>query len=268
MDIVAELDEDTSFLDASESGDEDSNDTVTWENIDVDRDDSITLVLRVRVRTSADDGQQLRFEARTDCDANDEERTLVTDDKLPPPPPGDETGIVTVDKSADRREVQPGSVVSYTITIRNSGQGIARDLVIEDRFTAGALTVEDAAGGQSIGDGVTWRIASLGPNETQIIRYRVRISGSMRHGQIVTNTVTVTGLGFDRPATDTEQVHIIQQLPQTGFMSFTADSGSRNIRLAESTTSGDASLPFVIWSTIITMGMSVGSVLGRRFFII
>jgi uncharacterized repeat protein (TIGR01451 family) len=266
VDVIAMLDEDTSFLSASDDGEEEDDDEVLWEDIDIDADDTVTLILRVRVLQSARDGQQLKLEGEAD-EAEDDERTLVIDDDRPPV--NEETGTVTIDKSADRSEVQPGSMVSYTLTIRNSGHGIARDLRVEDRFTAGALTVEDPAGGQSAGNGIVWEIPVLGPNETRIIRYRVRVSPSMSHGQIISNTVQVTGLGFDRPATDTEQVNVIQHLPQTGIAgtALAASAVNDRVRLSGGASGSDASVPFVIWSTIITMGLSVGSVLGRRMFL-
>ena len=270
-DVRAFLDSDTSFLNASDDGDEDGNDEVVWEDFCIDGDDSETLRLEVRVRNSARDGDRLRLRVRAE-DEEDTEFTLVRDD-IPPvcvggncyPDPGG-TGIVTIDKSADRSEVQPGSTLMYTLSIRNISDGVAHNLTIEDRFTAGSLTVEDAGGGYPMGNGVRWDIPTMGPSETRVIRYRVRVSPSMRHGQVITNNVEIIGADFNRPATDSTQVYVIENLPQTGETSFTGalDRNNSNLRLVTPGLESNPSVPFVIWTTIITMGMSAGSVLGKR----
>jgi len=273
MDVRAFLDRDTVFLDASEDGEEDGDDEVVWEDVDVDGDDSTTLRLDVRVRSTAQAGDRVRLQVRA-CDEEDTEYTTVEDDFDPvctgtycPPvdPVNPGTGVVTVDKQADRAEVQPGSTLSYTLTIRNLSNGAAQGINVDDQFTAGTLTVEDPAGGVATGNGVRWLIPTLGPNETRVIRYRVRVSPAMRHGQIITNTVEVRGAGFDRTATDSAQVSVIQNLPQTGEVSFAQaiDRSNGNLRFL-SGSAGSQSTTFVLWTTIITMGMTMGSVLGKR----
>lgn len=58
--VRAVLDSDTSFLSASNGGDEDDGD-VEWDNIDIDEDEEETLTLRVRVRSGVRNGDTLRL---------------------------------------------------------------------------------------------------------------------------------------------------------------------------------------------------------------
>jgi len=282
FDVHAFLDDNTVFMSASDDGDEEDDDEVVWDNICIDGDDSDTLRLEVRVSSNAYDNGRLRLRVRADNE-EDTEYTTVYEDIPPPvcvgpscPPipcvgpscPGPSVGIVTVDKTADRNEVQPGSTLSYTLSIRNLSDGVAEGLIVEDRFTAGTLTVEDAAGGYPTGNGIRWDIPSMGPSETRVIHYRVRVDYSMRHGQIITNNVNVTGLGFDRTATDSTQVSVIEFLPQTGEQSITRafdESGQFLKRITSGGTNGESSVPFVLWTTIITMGMGIGSIVGKQF---
>ncbi|MFA6259682.1 MAG: hypothetical protein WCX29_03700, partial [Candidatus Peribacteraceae bacterium] len=275
MDVHAFLDADTTFLSASGNGEETTTGEIRWEDICISSDSSTTLTADVRVRSSAHDGQRLLVRARADGEETTEYTTVNDDtcygDKCYP-----ETGvgIVTIDKEADRREVQPGSTLSYTLTLRNLSEGIARNINVEDTFTAGSLTVEDAAGGYTIGNGVRWDIPTMGPGETRTIRYRVRVSSSMRHGQIITNTVQVRGSGFDRVATDSTQTSVIEYLPQTGTESIAESAGTANGFLRRAVTGNNAGstgedlpLPLVIWTTLITMGMTAGSVLGKHLLL-
>ncbi len=78
IDVVAELDEGMSFLDASNGGDEESDDKVRWENIKIEEDDDRTITLKVRINSKADDGDTLRLRIRAG-DGDEDETTKVED---------------------------------------------------------------------------------------------------------------------------------------------------------------------------------------------
>ena len=290
FDITAFLDNDTSFIDASDGGDDVSSDEVEWEDIDIDENSCETLKLDVRVRTTAEDGDSLRLRVRSG-DEEDTENTRVEDDgfrpplrpPLPPigPPPVGPGGPLqlTVQKHADRSEVQPGSTASYTVTIRNPSPEPVQNITVEDQFTAGTLSIEDAAGGNVLGNTITWNIPVLGPNATRVLHYRVRVDHSMRHGQVISNSVVVRSPDIAGSATDTAQVRVIEHLPQTGIGGFVGslakvDSYVRPVARAKvvretttqnnSASASDAALPFIIWTNIIAIGISGGWLFGRR----
>ncbi|MDP6575091.1 MAG: hypothetical protein QF755_01185 [Candidatus Peribacteraceae bacterium] len=276
-DVIAYMDNDTSFVSASDGGDDDNDDEVKWDNIDINDDDCEVLVLRVRVRTSAQEGGTLRLEARAG-DSEDTEHTRIVGGIYPPPPfppPGPNPGepaVLTVDKTADRREVQPNSLATYSITIRNTSPYAADGIIVDDSFTAGSFTVEDAAAGQVSGNGIKWTIPSLAPNAMRVIRYRVRISPSMKHGQNISNTVTVTSPDVAGSVSDTEVVNVIEFLPQTGiggfFNSLSAENQDYVIRpRARNASSSPIALPMIIWYNIIAIGLGGGALAGRRLFL-
>lgn len=75
-DVTAFLDPDMSFVSASNGGD-DTRDEVYW-NVRIPRNSSVTLNLRVRIDSSARDGDTLRLRAETDTD-EDEAEVQVSD---------------------------------------------------------------------------------------------------------------------------------------------------------------------------------------------
>jgi len=270
VDVTAFLDNDTSFLSASDGGDEEDDDEVQWDNIDLNDDSCETLVLRVRVRTSAEEDSTLRLRARVG-DEDDTEHTRVIGGIIPPPPPPPFGGPATlnVDKSADRREVQPGSIVTYTVTIRNTSLYTASDIKVEDSYTAGSFAVEDAAGGNVLGNTINWNIPALGPNATRVIRYRVRIAQTMRHGQMISNSVVVHSPDLSGSPSDVENINVIEHLPQTGISGFLGALGDTDSTIRPHARGADGnpySLPLLIWTNIIAIGMSGGWLFGRKLF--
>ena len=273
-DVTAFLDNDVSFVSASDGGDDEDDDEVKWDNIDINDDQCETLNLRVRVRTTAQPGGTIRLEARAG-DADDTEHTRIVGGIIPPvPPPGPvpgEPAVLTVNKTADRSEVQPNSLATYSITIRNTSPYAADGIIVDDSFTAGSFTVEDAAAGQVSGNGIRWTVPSLAPNAMRVIRYRVRISPSMRHGQRISNTVTVTSPDVAGSVSDTEVVNVIEFLPQTGvggfFRSLSEGNQEYVIRpRARNASSSPIALPMFIWYNIMAIGLGGGALAGRKLF--
>ncbi|MBU0766171.1 DUF11 domain-containing protein, partial [Patescibacteria group bacterium] len=271
VDVTAFIDDDTSFISASDGGDDDEDDEILWEDLELDGDSCETLVLRVRVRTSAEENSTLRLRVRTG-DEEDTENTRVIGGIIPPPPypPINEPATMSIDKSADRREVQPGSIATYTLTIRNTSPYTASDIKVEDAFTAGSFTVEDAAGGNVLGNTINWNIPTLGPNATRIIRYRVRIAQIMKHGQTISNSVVIHSPDLSGSPSDVENVSVIEQLPQTGLGGFLGALDDTDSAIRPHARGGSAdplSLPLLIWTNIIAIGMSGGWLFGKRMFV-
>ena len=269
FDIVAYLDNDTAFMSASDGGDESGGREVEWDSIRLRRGESKSVRITVRVRDTAEREDHLRI--RVQCEDDEEyENTRVEGEGAQPPSDG--RVRVSIDKRASRQEARPGDMVTYTLTLRNLTDRSAKDVTVEDRFNAGSISIQDSGGGEIAGNGIDWKIASLGPNDTRIFTYRVRVGPDMRHGQIVSNTVIVRSPDLDRPATDIEEVRIITELPQTGGAGFGSSftDVAQNLRpttVTVSSSNGAAAMQFILWTSIISMGMLGGSMLGRRFFL-
>ena len=268
VDVYAFLDDDLEFLSASQSGDEVGSSEVEWTNINLNEDQSETLRITAKVKNTARNGDNLRLRVR--CEDDEASETTQINGTATP---GDGTVRISVDKRANRQEAGPNDSVTYTITVRNLTSYDAGNLTIEDRFSAGSISIEDAGGGQVVGNGINWNLSSLSANSSQVYSYRTRVGTDMRHGQIISNTVTVTGDDLDRPSSDVEQVRIITQLPQTGIAGFIgswkgtqANLRPTSISQSSSTADTQAATAFIVWTSIIAIGMTLGSVMGKRFF--
>ncbi|MFH0770726.1 MAG: Ig-like domain-containing protein, partial [Candidatus Peregrinibacteria bacterium] len=270
--VNAYLDDYTSYLSSSGDGEDISDSLIRWNDISLDGDECETLSLRVRVLSDVEEGNTLSLRVRAE-DEEDTELTRVGDcigtDCSDDYYNTEEPTTISVDKQADRREAQPGSIVAYTVTIRNQSNGSAQNIDVEDSFTAGTLTVEDAAGGNVNGNTIRWNIPLLGPNATRIITYRVRISPSMRHGQTIANTVTVRSSDIAGSPSDTEQISVIENMPQTGIGGFIAavTEAAKSVRPHQKTgaaAANDSSLPLIIWTNIIAIGIGSGWLFGKR----
>ena len=268
-DIIAFIDNDLEFVSASDGGDVDGDREVEWNDLRLRRGESDSVRLTVRVKDTVRDD---RVRVRIQCEDDEEyENTRIEEgDK----PPSEGRVRVSIDKRASKQEAKPGDLVTYTVTLRNLTDREAKDVTVEDRFNAGSISIQDAGGGDVIGNGIDWEIPTLGANDTRIFTYRVRVGPDMRHGQIISNTVIARSPDLDRPATDIEEVRILTELPQTGsngfFRSF--KDTTQNLRPTTRTTTvqapnNAAAIQFIVWTSIISLGIIGGSVMGKRMFL-
>ena len=159
-------------------------------------------------------------------------------------------------------------MVLYTVTIRNVGESPVPDMIVEDIFSAGTITVEEAGGGVITGNGISWTGIGLSANSTRVLQYRVRVSPTMQNGQIVSNTVTIRS-----PAgvvTDNEQVRILTGLPQTGGSGYLRANLEQHLRPSIARQEADkplTSLPMIVWTQILAFGLSAGSWFGKKMFV-
>lgn len=268
LDLRARLDKQTRFRDASSGGDESGSETVLWDNFVVPRDDERTVRLTVRVDRDAEDGDVLEMKASIPGH-NDTVEVDVRDNGGSSTSSTGSTGArITVSKSADRSTAQPGDVVSYTITVRNLGTTAATNVTIDDIYNSGQLSILDPAGGNVNGSTLRWTLDRVDGNTTRTLRYTARISSSMRNGDVVQNSVSVSGGGTS--GNDSNMIRIITQLPQTGvgFGSMTNGSDTTHLQAVtnNSTSTAEASGVFSVLSVIATVigGLGLGGTIGRK----
>lgn len=75
-----------------------------------------------------------------------------------------------------------GRPIEVTITVKNTGDGVARDLVIEETIPTGLEVTQVSQGGQVAGGRVVWSVGSLnaGANRAVNVTYRAAAAGSYR----------------------------------------------------------------------------------------
>jgi uncharacterized repeat protein (TIGR01451 family) len=264
--LTQTLESDVDILSTSGGSTYDAGNTIRWTGLSIGGYSTSTFTTTVRVR-SGREGVTIRSNAFA-CNAQDSERTRVSggEDVPPPPPPPPPGGAhLTLDKQVDRSEAQPGSLIAYTIAVRNQSSIAVGPVTIEDTFSPSDMTIEDAGEGTVSGGSIRWELGTLGANATHLLHYRARLSQSLQHGQSVSNTARVVS----GTATDTEQVRILRSLPQTGLLTrFTKTPTPKEQFLRPVTPKQrqpeTADLSLMTWLVLLSLGMTTGSFLGKK----
>ncbi len=263
-DLELELDSDTSFLDATSNGDDESSRRIVWDDVCVDDDDEESFRATVRVRSSAEDGDELEATA-TWLDEEDDEVVDVEEDGGTI---DEEDGDVMISKSADRFEANPNDEITYTITLRNDTDEDLRNVRVTDTFQSNMLTILDPAGGSLSGGRIEWTV-SVNRNQVRTIVYRARISGYVRAGDIVHNSVIAQGGNMDGSKSASSDVRILGRLPQTGAGDYTKDleDTSRFLSPFRGGTDGGSGFGGFMAFLLGSMGLAGAGFLGKRYFI-
>jgi uncharacterized repeat protein (TIGR01451 family) len=256
VNLIAELDQDTEFEDASDNGDERSNDEVEWRNFHIDRNDEEEVELTVNVDCDADDTLNLRARA---AEASDTERTDVEERNNNPGPGGN----LSFQKQASLTTAQPGDTVTYTLTIRNNTNTTVTNVVVNDTFNTSQLSMQSIGTGIQNGSQITWNLGTLNEGESRILTYTAQISGSLRHGDIVVNNAVMTS--NQGTLTAYANISIIQHLPQTGS-AFTDDIDDGTGFITRRSSSRGSAAPIAAAASIALTGLSAVGYVGRRFF--
>lgn len=208
FDLTAFLDRDTEFVDASGNPD-DNDDEVNWEDVSINANSSRTFRLTVETDNDLSDGDSVRLRVETDCDSDSVETDINEDERI-----ALGEANLTIDKAVNRNEALPGDVLSYTLTIRNTGSASINDVVVDDVHTSNRLTIFSAPGGTVSGNSIHWDIGTMARGATRVLHYTASVSLDAQNGDLIPNTATVTAPG--QRASDSEFVHVLRILPQTG----------------------------------------------------
>lgn len=262
-DLELELDSDTSFLDATSNGDDESSRRVVWEDVCVDDDDEESFRATVRVRSSAEDGDELEATATWLNEEDDVTVDVVEDGGTI----DDDYGDVLLTKSADRFEANPNDEVTYTITLRNDTDEDLRNVRITDSFQSNLIQILDTAGASSSAGRLEWTL-SVNRGQVRTIVYRARMSGFARPGDIVRNSVIAQGGNMNGSKSASADVHILGRLPQTGAGDYTRDleDTSRFLSPFRGGSNGGSGFGGLLAFILSSMGLAGAGILGKRFF--
>lgn len=84
--------------------------------------------------------------------------------------------ILTINKECTGT-VYVGRAINYTITVKNTGNGVARETVIEDTLPNGVTLVSASDGGQLARGKLVWNVGTLNPGATKTVTARVNPTG-------------------------------------------------------------------------------------------
>ncbi|MDP7069312.1 MAG: DUF11 domain-containing protein, partial [Candidatus Peribacteraceae bacterium] len=292
VDVIAQLDSNTEYRSSSDGGKERGSSRVEWDNVKVSRNSNRTIRLRVRVEGDTRDGDTLRLRVAVSDGDEDTEVTRVRNRGCgDPETPSD----LTIDKTSDRTEAFAGSLVSYTITIRNTGNQDLPNATLTDDYLENMVTISDPGGGSDAGGRLTWNLGTLRGNTTTVVRYRVRVKDSISFGASIRNIATVKSGSLTR---SDEHTVVVPRPPQTGLGGF-LKSLTRNdddlspsddekpakkqkvaskheiekrepkiITIDERDRAAEqaaANLPVIVWMTTMLTGLGIGGLFGKKF---
>ena len=81
-----------------------------------------------------------------------------------------------VTKTADVEQASPGSRITWTISVTNNGEGIARNAVVSDVLRTGLEFVSASNGGTASGQTVTWNLGDIAPGQSVDLTLDVRVA--------------------------------------------------------------------------------------------
>ncbi|UCE37407.1 MAG: DUF11 domain-containing protein [Thermoplasmata archaeon] len=187
--IVDTIDPDTTFVSASPSPSSVVGDVITWNFGTVSGGGSGTITLIVEVDPYVEDGTVLTNTVTLNYDdANDNPQDEETDSvDVTVTAPG-----MTITKTADVSEADPGDYITYTISYENTGSGDATDVVIVDTIDPDTTFVNATpAPSSEVGDVLTWNIGTVSGGGSGIIILIVKVDAYVEDGTILRNTVTL-----------------------------------------------------------------------------
>ena len=197
--------------------------------------------------------------------------------------------VLSADKTAVESSYAPGELVTYVVTIRNTGTGAFTGLTVTDDLGGGTnapLTYEEGTvlyfvngvlqAAPTVTDGpplvFTGISVPAGGNATIIYQARANGFASPELEGFITNTVTITGGGLAAPVTATETVNAAigpdLSIPQTitpgqvadnGRVTYTfliENSGNRPITAADAATVTDTFDP-ILTDLVVTLNGEV-----------
>ncbi len=181
--ITDTLPADTGFVSASDGGTLAAGNVVSWTVSSLAGGASITRTFAVTISSLAA-GQVITnttYGVRCDQVPTVTWGTAVTTTVIPPP-------CLCIYKAGEPGPILAGSLLTYTLTITNSGPSPASNLVITDAVPANT-SFDSASDGGTESDGiVTWNVASL-PSGASINRVFTVTISSLAGGQAIVNTI-------------------------------------------------------------------------------
>ena len=209
VEITDTLPPNTTFVDASPPEDFQGGSIVFWIIGTVGPGGEGTLTLRATVDAYTADGTVLLNVANlTFKDANGNPRGSVSDDAMTVVT----APTMTFRKDANVTTADPGDLILYTITLKNTGSGVATNVTVDDTLPPGITVVGFDPDPDDITcpSGVcTWTFPIVNPNQTIVIRITVRVNAGVPdqttlHNAAVLNFDDDNGNPFPRQDEDAD----------------------------------------------------------------
>ena len=169
---------------------------------------------------------------------------------------------IAVEKKADPSFGSPGTIVTFSLEVKNEGQALLPHVFVSDLLPSGLSYVSSSPAGSNDGQIVSWPdIGPMAPGSSKRLKIMAHIDGPLSGIQNLTNQVTVAGkpeYGENVTASASATV----QASEAGISivkSAEPSSGSPGTAVGfslEVTNTGSAALPHVSVSDLLPGGMS------------
>lgn len=193
--------------------------TITWNlpSLALSPDGDRTLRFRARIAPMLPNGTRVSNQAFV---SSAQTPTAVPSDDPATPEEDDPTTLTVVSApqlqtstkiviDEDGGLVRPGDTLLYTLVVRNSGNTLATDVVVEDPIDPVLTDVTPLDGGLFDGAKIRWdrtttpTLASLRPHQDEVtLTFRARIGASAVNGEPIANQATVSSAEGVRAVTD------------------------------------------------------------------
>jgi uncharacterized repeat protein (TIGR01451 family)/fimbrial isopeptide formation D2 family protein len=134
--------------------------------------------------------------------------------------------------------VEPGDVLRYVITIRNTGLQPTGALQLVDPIDGNLEAIQNVTGGGTFDAGslqVLWSLASLAPGGQTIVQFDARVREVTPTGATVSNVATLSGAALPLPVALSTSVKV-QAQPNVSLFTYTVTSSSGEFRPGDTVT--------------------------------
>ena len=96
-------------------------------------------------------------------------------------------------------QVRPGDTLRYTITVDNSGNEIATNVLVTDQVSADLTNVQPLDGGTLSGSTISWSLGSLAPGQQKTVRFEADVVTPLVNGTQISNQAVATATQIPLP---------------------------------------------------------------------
>jgi uncharacterized repeat protein (TIGR01451 family)/fimbrial isopeptide formation D2 family protein len=182
---------------------------ITWPalaSLGVQPQDEVTLRFEATVPVDLDPGTAIANQAEASATGVPK---VVSDDPTTAAA-GDKT-VVTVAsavdlgkstltvKDDDGGEAKPGDAVTYTLIVRNDGEGTAKEVAVTVPLDAKLEAVAPGAGASVQGGKLVWAPQNLDPGQQATLTWTAKIKKPLENGAVVTAQAAISAKGLGAP---------------------------------------------------------------------
>lgn len=165
---------------------------------------------------------------------------------------------------ADRTEVRPGDSITLVVTVKNISSSTIANMQVVTSYVPGQLVVAETAGAQA-GNAV-WTIESLEPDQKRVLRIPVTVAATLAEGGLIRTNTIVAINNVVEPQAYPYQLSIVTQLPLPHTGAGDATSPLENTRRFLTPLRAGSSIPLVVWTAVVVMGIALGSSMSKRLW--